>query len=259
MCFLPVGAKVGAGVREGARGTETGTQKEESRGRQWEEPNLLMVFKTCCLPFKNQIAPPPTPCPQLPCWCCEIIEKCCKDILAVWASNWLQVSTPLHLEGYFRLMLMMLSIWAWNKEDKKASCCLVSKSCSAFCDPIDCNTPGFPVLHCLLLCSNSFPLSWWCHPTISSSVTHFSSCPQSFPASGCFPVSWLFISGGQSTAASASVLPVNIQDWFPLGLTGLISLLSKGLSGVFSSTIWKHQFFSTGKFCKEVRVEGTWI
>ena len=67
MCLLSVGAKVGAGVREGARGTETGSEKEESRGRQWEEPNLLMVFKTCCLPFKNQIAPPPTPCPQLPC------------------------------------------------------------------------------------------------------------------------------------------------------------------------------------------------
>ena len=69
MCFLSVGAKVGAGVREGARGTETGTEKEASRGRQWEEPNLHVVFKTCCLPFKNssQIVPPPTPCPQLPC------------------------------------------------------------------------------------------------------------------------------------------------------------------------------------------------
>ena len=70
-------------------------------------------------------------------------------------------------------------------------------------------------------CSNSHPLSWWCHPTISSSVTSFSSCPQSFLASGSFPVSWLFASGGQSTgaSASASVLPMNIQSWFPLGLT----------------------------------------
>ena len=83
-------------------------------------------------------------------------------------------------------------------------------------------------------CSNSCPLSWWCHPTISSSVIPFSTCLQSFPASGSFPVSRLFTPGGHSTGASAlaSVLPVNIQDWFPLGLTGLISLLSKGLSRV---------------------------
>ena len=73
-------------------------------------------------------------------------------------------------------------------------------------------------------CSNSWPLSRWCHPTISSSVVPFSSCPQSFPASGSFPVSQFFGSGGQSIGASASVLPMNTQDWFPLGLTGLISL-----------------------------------
>ena len=79
-------------------------------------------------------------------------------------------------------------------------------------------------------CSNSCPLSWWCHPTISSSVTPF-SCPQSFPASESFPMSWFFASGGQSigAAASASVLPMNIQGWFLLGLTGLISLQSKSL------------------------------
>ena len=86
--------------------------------------------------------------------------------------------------------------------------------------------------------SNSYPLSWWCYPTISSSVNPFSSCLQSFPASGSFPRSQYFASGGQSieASASASVLPMNIQDWFPLRLTGLISLLSKGLSRVFSST-----------------------
>ena len=80
--------------------------------------------------------------------------------------------------------------------------------------------------------SNSCPLSWWCHPTISSSVVPFSSRRQSFPASGSFPMSQLFISGGQSlgVSASASVLPMNIQDWFPLGWTGWISLQSKGLS-----------------------------
>ena len=79
-------------------------------------------------------------------------------------------------------------------------------------------------------CSNSCPSSWWCHPTISSSVVPFSTCLQSFPGSGSFPMSQFFASGGQSIEASASVLPVNIQDWFPLGLTGLISLQSKGLS-----------------------------
>ena len=85
---------------------------------------------------------------------------------------------------------------------------------------------------------NPCPLSRWCHPTISSSVVPFSSCPQSFPASGSFAVSQFFTSGGQSirVSASASVLPMNIQDWFPLGWTGWISLQSKGLSRVFSNT-----------------------
>ena len=94
---------------------------------------------------------------------------------------------------------------------------------------------------------NSCPLSWWCHPTISSSVIPFSSRPQSFPASGSFKKSQLFASGGQSigVSASASVLPMNTQDWSPLGWTGWISLQSKGLSRVFSNTtVQKHQFFS---------------
>ena len=93
---------------------------------------------------------------------------------------------------------------------------------------------------------NSCPLSQWCHPVIWSSTIPFSSCPQSFPASGSFPMSQLFLSGGQSigTSASASVLPVNIQSWFPLGWTDLISLLSEEPSRVFSSTtVWKLQFF----------------
>ena len=93
---------------------------------------------------------------------------------------------------------------------------------------------------CLNLCS----LSQWCHPIISSSVTPFSSCLQSFQASGSFPMSWLFISGYRNIDASGSVLPMNFQGWFPLGLTGLSSLLSKGLSRIVSSiTIQKHQFF----------------
>ena len=94
---------------------------------------------------------------------------------------------------------------------------------------------------------NSCPSSRWCHPAISSSVIPFSSCLQSFPTSGSFPISQLLISDGQSigVSASASVLPMNIQEWFPLGLTGWISLLPKGLSRVFSNTpIQKHQFFS---------------
>ena len=97
-------------------------------------------------------------------------------------------------------------------------------------------------------CSSSCPLSWWCHPTILSSVVPVSSCPQSFSASGSFPMSQFFPSGGQSigVSASASVLPMNIPDWFPLGRTGWFSLQSKGLSRVFSNTtVQKHQFFGT--------------
>ena len=103
--------------------------------------------------------------------------------------------------------------------------------------PCPSETPG--------VCSDSCPLSWWSHPTISSSVAPFSSCPQSFPALGSFPMTQFFASCGKSfgALASASVLPMNIQSWFPLGLTGFI-LLSKGLSRVFSSTtIQKHEFF----------------
>ena len=112
----------------------------------------------------------------------------------------------------------------------------------------------------LRACSNSCPSSQWCCPTISSSTAPFSFCLQSSPASRSFPVSWLFTSRGQSTgiSASASVLPMNIQSWFPLGLTGLIFLQSKGLSRVFSSTTilhcsacfmvqLSHLYMSTGK------------
>ena len=128
-------------------------------------------------------------------------------------------------------------------------CCSASQSCLTLCDPMDCNMPDFP---CPSLspgvCSNSCPLSRWCHPTISSSVIPFSSCLQSFPASGSFLMSQLFASGDQTVgaSASASVLPMNVQGWFPLGLTGWICLQSKGFWKVFSSTtVWRHQFFST--------------
>ena len=101
-------------------------------------------------------------------------------------------------------------------------------------------------------CSNSFPSSWWCHPTSSSSVVPFFSCLQSFPASGSFPMRQVFASGGQNIeiSASASILPMNIQDWFPLGWSGWISLQSKGLSRVFlqhhsskASILWHSAFF----------------
>ena len=122
----------------------------------------------------------------------------------------------------------------------------VTQSCLTLCEPMDCSTLGFPVHHQILELAQTHILRWWCHQTISSSVIPFSSCLWSFPESGCFPMSQFFTSGGQSIGASASVsiLRMNIQGWFPLGWTGLISLLSKGFSRVFSSTtIWRHKFF----------------
>ena len=122
----------------------------------------------------------------------------------------------------------------------------VTQSCLTLCDPMDCSTPGFPVHHQLQelaqthvhLVSDAIQLS---HPLLSPSPPAFNLSQHH-----SFPVSQLFISGGQSIGASASVLPMNIQDWFPLGLTGLISLKSKGLSRVFSNTtVQKHHFFST--------------
>ena len=134
--------------------------------------------------------------------------------------------------------------------------CSVQFSCSVMSNSLW----SHALQHTRLLCpsptlgaySNSSPLSWWCHPTILSSVGPFSSHLKSFSASGYFHWrSQFFASGGQSIGvlASASVLPMNIQDWFPLGCTGWISFQSKGLSRVFSNTIvQKHQFFSTQPF-----------
>ena len=136
----------------------------------------------------------------------------------------------------------------WRNMSKPYCCCSVAKSYLTVCNPMNYSTPGFPILTIsgsllrlmfieLMMPSNHLIL---CHP--------FSFCPQSFPALGSFPMSQLFPSGGQNTgaSASASVLSMNIQGWFPLGLTGLISLQSKGLSRVFcSTTIQKHQFFGT--------------
>ena len=121
----------------------------------------------------------------------------------------------------------------------------VAQSCLTLCDPMNHSMPGLPVHHQLPE-FNSCPLSRWCHPAISSSIIPFSSCPQSLPASGSFPVTQLFTWGGQSigVSVSASVLSMNTQDWSPLGWTGWISWQSKGLSKVFSNTtVQKHQFF----------------
>ena len=135
-------------------------------------------------------------------------------------------------------------------------CSLVAQSVSDSLQPLRLQHTRLP---CPSLspgvCLNSHPLSQWCHAIISSSVAPFSSCPQSFPASGSFPVSQFFVSAGQSIGASASVSPMNIQGWLPFRLTGLISLLSKGLSTVFFSTtdwciynIWFNESFKARVF-----------
>ena len=126
----------------------------------------------------------------------------------------------------FNRAVMFDSLWPHGPQHTRSSC--------------PSPTPG--------VYSNSFPLSWWCHPTISSSVIPFSSCLQCFPTSGSFQMSQFFASGGQSIgiSASTSVLPMNNQEWFPLGWTGWVSLQPKGLSRVFSNTtVQKHQFFDT--------------
>ena len=154
-----------------------------------------------------------------------------------------------------------LQLFSFNTKDTLLSllcCCSVAQWCLTLCNP----------MHTRLLCPslspgvflNSCPLLWWCHPTSSASVAPFSSSPQYFPASGAFPVNRLFVSGGQSigASASASVLPMNIQGWFPLGLTALISLLSKGLSQEFSpapqfksinSSVWSNCHIHTCCCC----------
>ena len=119
---------------------------------------------------------------------------------------------------------------------------LQSLSCPSLCDSMNCSTPGFPDLHCLTVCSNSQLLTWWCYPTISCKSPLL--LPSSFPASGSVQMSQLFTSDSQSIGASASssILPMNIQGWFLLGLTSLTFMQSKGLSRViFSTTIQKHQ------------------
>ena len=125
------------------------------------------------------------------------------------------------------------------KYSLRCCCRSVAKLGLTLRNPTDCSMPSSHILHYLLeFAQTPCLLSQWCYLTISSSAALFSFCIQSFPAQGSFPVTWLFASGGQSVGvpASASALPMDIQDWFPLGLTSLISLQSKALSRVFSST-----------------------
>ena len=130
---------------------------------------------------------------------------------------------------------------------QRICCCWVTQSCPTLCDPTDCACQAsLSVTISQSLPPSSCTLHQWCHPAISSSDALFSFCPQSFPPSGTFPMSQLFESGDQNTvaSASASVLPTRIQGWSPLRWTGWISLQSKGLSEVFSSTtVRRHQFF----------------
>ena len=148
-----------------------------------------------------------------------------------------------------QLLLMIFAI-VFISSDPQSVKCSVQFSCSVMSDSLQ----PHGLQHARPPCPssapriylNSCPLSQWCHPTISFSVVPFSSCLQSFPASGCFPMSQFITSGGQSVgvSASASVLPVHIKDWFPLRWTGWISLQSKGLSRVFSNImVQKHLFF----------------
>ena len=150
-------------------------------------------------------------------------------------KNWAFQDAEIYIVDF----CLRLFFWGFN------CYCSVAKSCPTFCDPRGRQHAMLPyALPSPTVCSISCSLSWWCHPTISSSVALF-SCPQYFPASGSFLVSQLFLADGQSIGASSSVLPKNIQGWFPLVLTDLISLLSKELWRVFSSTTkLKHQFFS---------------
>ena len=153
-------------------------------------------------------------------------------------------------------LVQLLKATQWTAQVHFSS---VNQSRPTLCNPMDCSTPGLPVHHQLLEFTQTH--IHWVGDAISSSVIPFSSCPQSFPASGSFQMSQFFTWGGQSieVSASVSVLPVNIQGWFPLGLTGLISLQSKGLSRVFSSTtVWRHQFIIHPSLWSNSRIH-TWL
>ena len=149
------------------------------------------------------------------------------------ASAWQEDSLPLSHQGSSLVTLLLFSHWVVSYSLQPHGLQDAMLPCPSLS---------------LWVCSNSCPLSQWCHPVISSSAALFSSYPQFFSASGFFPMSRLYASDGRSIGASASVLPMIIQDCFSLELIGLISLLSKGLSRDFSTIVRKHQFFSTQTF-----------
>ena len=152
-------------------------------------------------------------------------------MLVVWSLFFLPFLNPTWTSGISQFMD------CWSR------CCYpITQSCLTLCGPMDCSMPGFPVLHHLLELAQTHVL-WVSDITQPSCPLSSSSCLQSFPASGSFLMCWLFATAGAT--ASISVLQMSIQGWFPLRLTGLISLQSKGLSRVFSNiTVWKHQFFA---------------
>ena len=175
-----------------------------------------------------------------------------KNRIALWALIYLSHSPFLSSSSSFPPIHFIN--WAFTETEMrlykqcKACSCSVAQSCPTSCDRTDCNTL-LPLSSTVSwVCLNSCLYSWCCHLTVSSSAFPCSFCLQYFPASGSFPMSWLFASCGHSigVSASASVLPMNTQDWSPLGWTGWISLQSKGLSRVFSNTtVQKHEFFGT--------------
>ena len=177
----------------------------------------------------------------------EHLQRIWSLILNVLCPSYcLVAASPLPLEvGYlflvgFNILLLMVGISSVQFSHSVASDSLQPHESQHTRPPYPSSTPG--------IYPNSCPSNWWCHPAISSSVVPFSSCPQSLPASESFPMSQLFTWGGQSIGVSAlaSVLPMNTQDWSPLGWTGWIFLQSKGLSRAFSNTTdQKHQFFGT--------------
>ena len=160
--------------------------------------------------------------------------------------------------------MVLISFNYFRVSDKFIQFNSVAQSCPTLCNPMNRSMPDLPVHHQLPESTQTHILSSrWCHPLLSSSsVVPFSSCPQSFPALGSFPVSQLFASGGQSigVSASASVLPMNTQDWSPLGWTGWIFLQSKGLPRVFSNTaVHKHQFFGAQLSSQSNSYIHTWL
>ena len=168
------------------------------------------------------------------------LQKCCSQINIIFSERQF-----LHK---FEKSMNLIPLFFFNLSKVNISSVQFTQSCLTLRDPMNRSTPGLPVHHQLPEVTDSRPSSQWCHPTISSSVIPFSSCPQSLPASESFPMSQLFAWGGQSTgiSASASFLPKKSQGWSPSEWTGWISLQSKGPSRVFSNTtVQNHQFFGT--------------